>query len=75
MSERLKTRKVEHLLAVEPDVVVTANPGCALQIAAGFGAAGRSIPVKHVVELLDEAYAAYRPTKRASSANAASMLG
>jgi glycolate oxidase iron-sulfur subunit len=75
MSERLKKRKVEHLLAVEPDVVVTANPGCALQIAAGLRAAGRSIPVKHVVELLDEAYAAYRPTKRASSASAASMLG
>jgi glycolate oxidase iron-sulfur subunit len=75
MSARLQRRKVGHVLAVEPDVVVTANPGCALQLAAGLRAAGRSIPVKHVVELLDEAYEAYRPTSRASSASAASMLG
>ena len=75
MSDRLKKRKVEHILEVEPDIVATANPGCALQIAAGLRAAGRTIAVKHVVELLDEAYANYKPTSRASSANAASMLG
>ena len=75
MSDRLKKRKVEHILEVEPDIVATANPGCALQIAAGLRAAGRTIAVKHVVELLDEAYANYKPTSLASSASAASMLG
>jgi len=57
MSDRLKARKVEHILAVAPDIVATANPGCALQISAGLRDAGRSVAVKHVVELLDEAYA------------------
>jgi glycolate oxidase iron-sulfur subunit len=57
MSDRLKARKIEHILEVAPDIVATANPGCALQIVAGLRDAGRSVAVKHVVELLDEAYA------------------
>ncbi|MBC5810802.1 MAG: (Fe-S)-binding protein [Candidatus Eremiobacteraeota bacterium] len=75
MSGRLKRRKVEHLLAVSPDIVATANPGCALQVAAGLRDAGRSVEVKHVVELLDDAYAAYRPESRAPSARASSIEG
>ena len=75
MSDRLKKRKVGNILAVAPDIVATANPGCALQLAAGLREAGSSAVVKHVVELLDEAYANYKPTSRASSASAASMLG
>jgi glycolate oxidase iron-sulfur subunit len=75
MSDRLKKRKVEHILGVEPGIVATANPGCALQVALGLREAGRAIPVKHVVELLDDAYAGYKPTSRASPASAASILG
>ncbi len=60
MAERLQRRKVACILAAEPAVVATANPGCALQVASGLKQAGRPIPVKHVVELLDEAYAAAR---------------
>lgn len=57
MSERLGRRKVGHALAVEPQIIVTANPGCALQLAKGLRAAGREdVAVKHVVELLDESY-------------------
>jgi len=75
MAARLQRRKIENILAAEPDVVATANPGCALQVAAGLRNAERAIPVKHVVELLDESYAAYSPTSRASSPIAASTLG
>ena len=39
-----------------PDVVVTGNPGCLMQIGAGLAAAGLAIPVAHPVELLDESY-------------------
>jgi glycolate oxidase iron-sulfur subunit len=74
MAGRLQARKVENILATEPNIVATANPGCALQVSAGLRNAGRPIPVKHVVELLDESYAAYNPTSGASSANAPSML-
>ncbi len=40
-------------------IVATANPGCAMQVAAGLREAGFPANVKHVVELLDDAYAAY----------------
>lgn len=58
MADRLKARKIANVLAVNPDIIATANPGCALQLAAGLREAGRKIAVKHVVELLDDAYAA-----------------
>jgi glycolate oxidase iron-sulfur subunit len=57
MAERLQKRKVANALAVDPEIIVTANPGCALQLRNGLRAAGRDdVLVKHVVELLDEAY-------------------
>lgn len=75
MSERLKHRKTGHILAAEPQIVATANPGCAMQVAAGLREAGRSVAVKHVVELLDESYAAYNPLTRPFSESAASTVG
>jgi glycolate oxidase iron-sulfur subunit len=36
--------------------VVTANPGCILQIQAGLRARGLDLPVLHLVEILDRAY-------------------
>jgi glycolate dehydrogenase iron-sulfur subunit len=74
MADRLQARKVANILAAEPNIVATANPGCALQVSAGLRKASRPIPVKHIVELLDESYAAYNPASGASSAKAASML-
>ena len=44
------------ILASGADELVTANIGCAMQIARHLRQAGREIPVKHVVELLAEAY-------------------
>jgi glycolate oxidase iron-sulfur subunit len=38
------------------DLVLTANPGCLLQLRAGVSRAGGNRRVLHVVELLDEAY-------------------
>ena len=56
MSAAVLGAKVRALLDAEPDVVVTGNPGCIMQIGAGLRAAGRSIPVIHPVELLDWSY-------------------
>jgi len=36
--------------------VVTANPGCILQIQAGLGAHQSPVRVLHLVEILDRAY-------------------
>jgi glycolate dehydrogenase iron-sulfur subunit len=74
MAERLQERKVDNIIEVEPDVVVTANPGCAMQVQSGLRKAGREIPVKHIVELLDEAYASYKPSMRPVPATASSSV-
>lgn len=39
-----------------PDLVLTGNPGCLMQIGAGLAAAGLPIRVAHPVELLDQSY-------------------
>jgi glycolate oxidase iron-sulfur subunit len=55
MSQRLQRRKVDRILEVAPEIVATANPGCALQMRNGLDRAGApQVAIKHVVELLDE---------------------
>lgn len=49
--------KVDGLLAASPDLVVTGNPGCIMQIGAGLAAWRVPTPVRHPVEVLDDAYA------------------
>jgi glycolate oxidase iron-sulfur subunit len=56
MASRLQRRKVEAIIRTGATIVATANPGCAMQVAAGLRAAGHRADVKHVVELLDDAY-------------------
>ncbi len=56
MAQRLQTRKIGNIEATGATIVATANPGCAAQVTAGLRAAGVEASVKHIVELLDEAY-------------------
>jgi glycolate oxidase iron-sulfur subunit len=53
MAADLGRRKAGHLADATPDVVVTSNPGCILQIGASARAAGHTFRVLHIVELLD----------------------
>ena len=55
MAVGLGDRKAAHIGAARPDIVVTANPGCLLQIRAAAARADLSVRVVHLVELLDEA--------------------
>ena len=41
------------MLAVEPDVYASANPGCLLQVTAALRRAGRPVTAAHPIELLD----------------------
>jgi glycolate oxidase iron-sulfur subunit len=43
-------------VAASATMLVTANVGCMIQLRAGAEMRGLALPVKHVVELLDEAY-------------------
>lgn len=56
MAARLQRRKVAAIERSGATVVVTANPGCAIQVSAGLRDARYTAGVKHLVELLDEAY-------------------
>jgi glycolate oxidase iron-sulfur subunit len=69
MADRLLRRKVRNITASGARAVVTANPGCILQIQAGLRAEGRDVPVLHLVEILDRAYQAERPSTVPSGAS------
>ena len=56
MAARLGNRKLDNAEATGADVLVTANPGCHLQLAGGLRRRGSAMRVRHVVEVLDEAY-------------------
>lgn len=56
MSDRLAQRKLENLLATNPQVIISGNVGCSMQIQATLRQAGRNIPVMHPMELLDLSY-------------------
>ncbi|OLT14057.1 glycolate oxidase [Pseudonocardia sp. CNS-139] len=49
-ADELGARKAANVRSVEPDLVVTANPGCLLQIGKHLG---RATPLLHPVQLLD----------------------
>jgi glycolate oxidase iron-sulfur subunit len=52
-ANELADRKAGHIAAIAPDVVVTGNPGCLLQLRAALERQGRAIPVLHTIQLLD----------------------
>ncbi|MEU4679250.1 heterodisulfide reductase-related iron-sulfur binding cluster [Micromonospora sp. NPDC023737] len=52
-AERLGHRKARDVLATGAELLVTANPGCLMQIAAGVRHLGGSLAVAHTVQILD----------------------
>ena len=56
LSAKLLKRKVGHITSSGAELLVTANPGCQMQIAAGLRAARAPVTVIHLMDLLDRAY-------------------
>ena len=56
MADQLGDRKARHVLATPATEVVTANPGCAMQLRASLLRNGSRARVRHIVEVLAEAY-------------------
>lgn len=56
MSDRLAQRKLTNILAGKPQIIVTGNVGCSMQIQSALRRAGQNIPVVHPMELLDMSY-------------------
>ncbi|HLI97238.1 MAG TPA: heterodisulfide reductase-related iron-sulfur binding cluster [Candidatus Baltobacteraceae bacterium] len=75
MARRLGERKAANVSATGAQIVATANPGCAMQMGAHLREKNSPIRVKHVIELLDEAYENYNvAASRSRSFSAASSV-
>ena len=55
MSGRLMREKAEAVVSTGASVVASGNPGCTMQLLAGFRELGADVSVVHPVELLDAA--------------------
>jgi glycolate oxidase iron-sulfur subunit len=51
--------KMGNVNSTKAEWIVTANPGCMLQLEAGARLHGNGQRVMHVIEVLDQAYAAH----------------
>jgi len=56
MSARILSEKTDDVLGTRAEIVVTANPGCQMQLSAGIRSRGSTMRVEHVAELLASAY-------------------
>ena len=56
MSARILAEKTDDVLGTRAELVVTANPGCQMQLATGLRSRGSTMQVEHVAELLVRAY-------------------
>jgi len=56
LSMQVLDEKMRHLKAARPDLVVSGNPGCQMQLAHGARRAGLAVEVLHPIVLLDRAY-------------------
>ena len=52
-ARELGDRKARNVLATGADLLVTANPGCLMQVASALERAGTALPMAHTVEVLD----------------------
>ncbi|HVI23850.1 MAG TPA: heterodisulfide reductase-related iron-sulfur binding cluster [Myxococcales bacterium] len=52
-AEQIGTRKVDNVLSLSPQLLVSGNPGCTLQIQAKLRDRGLTLPALHPIELLD----------------------
>jgi glycolate oxidase iron-sulfur subunit len=63
-ARELGDRKAAKVLATGPDLYVSANPGCLLQVSAALRRAGHPLPAAHPVELLDASIRGVAPPNR-----------
>jgi glycolate oxidase iron-sulfur subunit len=56
MAARLGNRKLDNAEATGAELVITGNPGCHIQLAGGLRRRGSAMRVRHIVEVLDQAY-------------------
>jgi len=63
-SSELGVRKAQAVLAAGAPLLISANPGCSLQIAAALADRGERIAVAHIAEILDASLRGLLPPGR-----------
>jgi glycolate oxidase iron-sulfur subunit len=71
MAMQILKHKMEYAGFTKASIIVTANPGCMLQLTTGARLYGNGQRVAHVVEVLDEAYRNYQAEKASNAVNQA----
>ncbi len=56
MSNRILQEKLADIAATRADVIISANPGCQMQLGWGLRASGSQMRTEHITELLASAY-------------------
>lgn len=56
IADQMLEEKVQNIEATKAEIVVSANPGCMMQVGQGLQRTGSKVRIVHVVELLDQAY-------------------
>jgi glycolate oxidase iron-sulfur subunit len=56
MSARILREKLDDVASTRADMIVTANPGCQMQLESGLRAQGSAMRVEHVAELVARAF-------------------
>ncbi len=65
MAQALLDRKMEHMASIQPQLIVTGNPGCLLQLRQGVKRHQLNVEVMHPIEVLTQAYAPLTPASSA----------
>jgi glycolate oxidase iron-sulfur subunit len=61
-ARELGDRKAANVAATGADLLITANPGCLMQVDAALHRHGKSIALAHTIEVLDASLRGLRPT-------------
>jgi glycolate oxidase iron-sulfur subunit len=56
LSKALLDRKMANVVASGAEMLITANPGCQMQLEAGVRSSGADVTVVHLMDVLDRAY-------------------
>lgn len=59
LAAQLGQRKVQHILAANPDIVVSGNIGCITQIQTHLKQASSTVPIMHLAEFLYQIYSTH----------------
>jgi glycolate oxidase iron-sulfur subunit len=62
-ARQLGDRKAANILATGADLLVTANPGCLMQVASSLSRSGQPIGMAHTVEVLDASIRGLDPSR------------